>query len=406
LWNKQSIFFTLSLFFVIAIVLLGGSFVVVYKANQMRQNDEIRQQHKRIVSYAARAMHEKRGTGKSIEVELKEFGYEIISKPALLLDDPKSIILDRFGFRHIKVLALKNEGSFYIYIQTPHENIMLKDTNEHHDISLKLLLIFLFVFVLFMAMYIVTLQKLYPLKTLQQKIKELADENYDLQLHSDKKDEISLLANEFDTTAKKLNKLKEARNIFIRNIMHELKTPITKGRLLIELPQSESNKQKIQRVFLRLESLINEFAAIEQLLSHAHPLNIKNYHLQDIIDNAIDISFIDESQIEQNQESFNIKVDYKLFSIVVKNLLDNAIKYSFNNKVILTSKPNRLIFQNRGKALQQDFLTYCEPFIKEQDSHQEGFGLGLYITKHILDAHHCKLAYRYVEDMHTIEIIF
>ena len=47
--------------------------------------------------------------------------------------------------------------------------------------------------------------------------------------------------------------------------MHELKTPITKGRFLTQLEQNPENNEKLKSVFNRLESLINEFASIEEL---------------------------------------------------------------------------------------------------------------------------------------------
>ena len=75
------------------------------------------------------------------------------------------------------------------------------------------------------------------------------------------------MANEFKKSALKLKSLKEARNIFIRNIMHELKTPITKGKFLTQLELNTENNEKLKSVFNRLESLINEFASIEELIS-------------------------------------------------------------------------------------------------------------------------------------------
>ena len=65
-----------------------------------------------------------------------------------------------------------------------------------------------------------TFRKLMPLKILKDKVKTLGDENFDFECCDLKgKDEVSLLANEFKKSALKLKSLKEARNIFIRNII-------------------------------------------------------------------------------------------------------------------------------------------------------------------------------------------
>ncbi len=76
-------------------------------------------------------------------------------------------------------------------------------------------------------------------------------------------------------SAQKLKNIKESRNIFIRNIMHELKTPITKGKFLLQLEKSDENIEKLKMVFNRLESLINEFATIEELISQNRVLEKK-----------------------------------------------------------------------------------------------------------------------------------
>ncbi len=50
-----------------------------------------------------------------------------------------------------------------------------------------------------------------------------------------KKDEIAALANQFDSAVIKIKSLRDSRQLFLRNIMHELKTPITKGKLATEM---------------------------------------------------------------------------------------------------------------------------------------------------------------------------
>ncbi len=99
-------------------------------------------------------------------------------------------------------------------------------------------------------LYINTLKKLLPLKELKDKVINFGDEKFDFELsNSSSKDEVTLLANEFKKSAQKLKNIKESRNIFIRNIMHELKTPITKGKFLLQLEKSDENIEKLKYGF-------------------------------------------------------------------------------------------------------------------------------------------------------------
>ena len=62
-------------------------------------------------------------------------------------------------------------------------------------------------------------------------MKNLSNGNLLISTKTDGKDEISQVAKEFDIALKQLKELRDSRNLFLRNIMHEFKTRITKGRL-------------------------------------------------------------------------------------------------------------------------------------------------------------------------------
>ena len=231
---------------------------------------------------------------------------------------------------------------------------------------------------------------------MQKEIHNLATEEFHINELIDKKDEISQLSNEFYKTAKKLQTVKESRNVFIRNIMHELKTPITKGKFLMNLPSTLENNEKMQKVFYRLEGLINEFSSVEELISTSKIIEKKRYNLTDIVDNTIDILMCEDEEIKKNIKNIKIDVDFKLFSIAIKNLLDNGIKYSTNKNVVIYNTDNELIIENIGDKLKYPLNSYFEPFFKGNEiKSNQSFGLGLYIVKHILDAHNLHLEYKY-----------
>lgn len=66
-------------------------------------------------------------------------------------------------------------------------------------------------------------------------------------------DEISQVSEAFYQAIVQIRKLNQSRQFFLRNIMHELKTPITKGLLTLEMIEDNKYKERLNGVFTRLE---------------------------------------------------------------------------------------------------------------------------------------------------------
>ncbi len=192
-----------------------------------------------------------------------------------------------------------------------------------------------------------------------------------------------------------IKRLRHSRNLFLRNILHELKTPITKGFLITDVMNENRYKEGLKSVFSRLDYLLKEFARLEEFTAKNSKLKIKEFRLIDIIDHALDILLCDTSCIGLKViDNIVVKVDFELFSLAVKNLLDNAIKYGIKKpKVIL--KNNTLYIINKGDRLSKKVELYNKPFDKKYESSKNGLGLGLYLVNNILNAHDFKLKYKY-----------
>jgi His Kinase A (phosphoacceptor) domain. len=102
------------------------------------------------------------------------------------------------------------------------------------------------------------------------------------------------LAKEFKEAVDNLKKTMNTRVWFIRNIAHELKTPITKGKIALELLKDEDgNKKRIfTDIFNRLEMLINELFAAEKIAAGSEILNMTACGLKDVIDRATELLFV------------------------------------------------------------------------------------------------------------------
>jgi two-component system OmpR family sensor kinase len=194
-------------------------------------------------------------------------------------------------------------------------------------------IIFASVFLILLATYIFTIRKLKPLRKLKQEIDKFARGDLEeVTCNSTGSDEISEVALAFYNAVGQIKALNQSRQLFLRNIMHELKTPITKGRITAEMVTQEKYKTRLITVFEKLETLINEFASIERITSGIGLSDVKGYRLVDLIDEAVDLAMVESQSVQRNiSEEIILHVDFKLFSIALKNMIDNGIKYSKEN---------------------------------------------------------------------------
>ncbi|WNL13093.1 ArsS family sensor histidine kinase [Aliarcobacter cryaerophilus] len=402
--NKNSIIFSTTLNFLITSLLLIVSFIFLLSHENFKKNEQIFERYKPIIKMVS---GKKFYFDKDFHKNLLDMNYELFeSKEEIknILSNNKKMIFARSNKHNETFKIFEIDGKIYLFFEKLDTQILIKDL-ESQNLTNSFYTIFVFVSLLIVItiLYINTLKKLLPLKELKDKVINFGDEKFDFELsNSSSKDEVTLLANEFKKSAQKLKNIKESRNIFIRNIMHELKTPITKGKFLLQLEKSDENIEKLKMVFNRLESLINEFATIEELISQNRVLEKKSYFLEDLLDNAKDILMIDDNCVKNSYENIKLNVNFKLFSIAIKNLIDNAIKYSNDKKVEVLTQNEDILFVNSGKKLEGDFEKYLEPFYSK--SSNESFGLGLYIVFNILKANGYNLLYKY-EDGKNIFII-
>ena len=402
--NKNSIIFSTTLNFLITSLLLIVSFIFLLSHENFKKNEQIFERYKPIIKMVS---GKKFYFDKDFHKNLLDMNYELFeSKEEIknILSNNKKMIFARSNKHNETFKIFEIDGKIYLFFEKFDTQILIKDLDSQNlTNSFYTIFVFVSLLVVITILYINTLKKLLPLKELKDKVINFGDEKFDFDLsNSSSKDEVTLLANEFKKSAIKLKNIKESRNIFIRNIMHELKTPITKGKFLLQLEKSDENIEKLKMVFNRLESLINEFATIEELISQNRVLEKKSYFLEDLLDNAKDILMIDDNCVKNSYENIKLNVNFKLFSIAIKNLIDNAIKYSNDKKVEVLTQNEDILFVNSGKKLEGDFEKYLEPFYSK--SSNESFGLGLYIVFNILKANGYNLLYKYEDGKNIFTI--
>ncbi len=289
-----------------------------------------------------------------------------------------------------------------VLINNDRFKLFLENKNKP-NYPLKRIMVFSIVFLLIILLYLWVVRSLRPISELKNKIKTFSEGNLDIQCASDRNDEIGEVANEFDHAVTMIRELLQSRQLFLRAIMHELKTPIAKGRLMSEMLPDEKSKARLHSIFERLNLLIDEFAKIEKITSKNFELHLNPYKMSDLLEASIDMLMIENPGrliTTEIKEDYIVKVDFELFTLVIKNLLDNAIKYSTDKHVIVIIDKERIEIINKGKGLTEPLENYFKPFHTSRNS----LGLGIYIVKSILDIHHMALKYDHKEDTNIFMI--
>ncbi|MCG3720158.1 HAMP domain-containing protein, partial [Aliarcobacter butzleri] len=235
-------------------------------------------------------------------------------------------------------------------------------------------------------------------------IKNFANGDLSTRININSKDEIGTLAKTFNSMASSLENSIKTREELLRDIGHELRTPIAKGKFAIEKIDDFSQKELLKKIFSDLESLTNELIELEKL--NLAKLNLTTFSAETLVLESLGKLYLeDESKIQIDiNEDFKINADLYYLSIAFKNLIDNALKYAISFPIIIKVDKNQISISNKGKELSKEFEYYLKPFTQEL-SQRDGFGLGLSIVKKILDRHNFQLLYSYENDYNIFKIV-
>lgn len=395
--NRSSIFYTITFIFLFAGVSVTLGFLWLMAYDQQNYTRELNAKYSLIANVKLLQLN---GMINEKEFEEQTKNYNQMIK----IDDVKELqaitkqgeILEKVAVDKGRVEIISYKDEIYLNIVYNEEIYLYKDQEYQTYRYFIIKAIGAAIFVVLILLYFFTLKKLKPLRALKKQIDRFARGKLnEIEDVSTGNDEISQVAEAFHRAILQIIKLNQSRQFFLRNIMHELKTPITKGLITLEMLEDDKYKERLEGIFNRLEILINEFAAIEQITSGAAFINRKKYNILDILDEAKEISMRDENNIRVFMgESFFVNVDFKLFTTAIKNMIDNGIKHSLDGFVQIDIMEDYICFKNRGNELNNTLEYYTQAFT-QGSKQKSSFGLGLYIVNTILESHNMKLDYAY-----------
>ena len=247
-----------------------------------------------------------------------------------------------------------------------------------------------------------------PLKELYIQIQRFANGEKNIHIEVEGDDEVAQVANAFHDSVEKNQALERSRSLFLRNVMHELKTPISKGKLLMHfLKGSDKDKLLMENLFEQMQGHLNDLARVESMTAKNLELVKSSYAAIDVIDHAIDLLGMNREDLEEDVQNEMIEVDFNLFAYALKNLLDNALKYADSKPITIKLENNCLSISNTGKPFKESFDTYLKAYQRDSTQHAlEGMGLGLYIVNEIVTRHGYELEYAFSNGQHHFSICF
>ena len=222
--------------------------------------------------------------------------------------------------------------------------------------------------------------------------------------------ETKALARNYNAVLEKLATVDSARQEFVSNVSHELKTPATSMKVLAEsLLQNESATAEDYKDFMsdiveevdRETQIINDLLTLVRTDRQSNAMNFAETSINDILDGIIKTvtPLAKQRGIELNYESYRdvkAEVDSVKLSLAISNLVENAVKYNVDNGWIRVSlnADQRFFYikvADSGVGIPDDSKDKVfERFYRVDKARSRdtgGTGLGLSITRNIINAH-------------------
>lgn len=249
-----------------------------------------------------------------------------------------------------------------------------------------------------------------PIAEITKKAKKLGNGDYNVEFKESGIKEIDELAQTLTQAQKEMAKTDELRRDLMANVSHDLKTPLTMIKAYAEMIKDISYKDRkkmnehldiIVDETDRLTVLVNDILDLSKMQSNADTLKLEKFNLAEEIKSIINrYQIIKETEkytfnVEMPEEIW-IKADKKKINQVIYNLINNAINYTGDDKLVtirVTKQKRSYLVEiiDTGKGIKEEEIPYIwDKYYKSDKKHQRNVvstGLGLSIVKQILELH-------------------
>ncbi|MDH5228973.1 MAG: HAMP domain-containing histidine kinase [Gammaproteobacteria bacterium] len=293
------------------------------------------------------------------------------------------------GHTHEQSFAkVQTENSIYEFL-IPHQQFSQKK-NGFAPFLILLGILFFF--------YHATRRLFKPIDTIKYGIKQIEQGVLSHRIDVKRKDELGELAQHINTMADELERLLDAKRELLLAVSHELRTPLTRIKVILEIENDPKQLDMIRTELLDMEKLITDILESERLKNHS-ALTRTETNLSQLLKQIIGEDFRQHNiKLTLPISPCISQLDKMRITLAIRNIIDNAIKYSQQQAPEVTLECNDIIrieVINYGNVIEASHLPLItEPFYRVDPSRQRqtgGYGLGLYLCKLIIEQHQGKL---------------
>lgn len=300
--------------------------------------------------------------------------------------------------------------------------VIVTSTAEGWDATMNNVLRSMFVAALWVmvaaliAIYFITERIISPLRDMSRAAKRMAVGQFDVRVPVRGRDEVAELAMAFNQMAGALDNLERMRNSFVANVSHDLRTPMTTISGFIDgildgviPPEREKHYlQVVSEEVRRLSRLVTALLDVSRLQAGDRQFDMKPFDVcemgrqilisfeKKIDDKGLDVEF------ECDEDRMFVLADCDAIHQILYNICDNAVKFASERgklKMSFTwsgaegSRHRKAVVKvyNEGQGIPAEDLPFVfERFYKSDKSRsldKSGVGLGMFISKTIIDAH-------------------
>lgn len=313
------------------------------------------------------------------------------------------------------------------------DGIVLIKENKTIFVSYFIILLFIYLIICLVYLTIIINSDKKKEKEINEVIKiieEINNKNYSFKMKEINEEDLSLLKNEIYKTTIMLNELSEISKKdkkeleeSLEDISHQLKTPLTSILIMIDtLLDDEDMDQNTREDFLRnmkrevmnINFLVKSILKLSRLDTNTVKFISKKESIKEIINEAIlNVSLLSDLKnvkIETNLSDSFITCDYKWQIEALTNILKNSIEHSYeNNKVLIESSENnayvKITIKDFGTGIAKEDINHIfERFYKGKDSDYDSIGIGLALSKSIIEKQNGKISVESSDDGTTFTI--